>query len=447
MRGARDNLGRGQAGLTMALVVTAAVAFAVRGACADIVERRGQERDAKLELRDVTVTAVGEDGVTIKRSDGTAQVIALDRVREIGFAAPGGPGVKPIATDWARLQPVALKLWRARSRVERGDTALAEPLLEELFFGGRSDAGARTSMRPYLDGNSETALVVAEGLLRCRLARGDQAGALLPALTVTRLRQQGVSTDSYSTLEPVWDAATLLCPQLPPVLPDGPGTVAALAKLEPLTRGGDALTSELAALYGASIMIRPDGSLVPVLPLPAAPAGARESQATAILRAVLQTQQGDSSARASARAKLERIEALATKSAGPAKAAGGAQPSEGWLQAWTSFAEGSSLLRVDVAGDGTVDPALPDARRRGIVALLAVPARNDRSTPWLAGAALVVAASALERSGDPASATTVRRELDIDHPYHPMRAAAAPAATNARTSRGQSGLAPPKEAQ
>lgn len=421
--------------MTTAAVFIVAPAF---NASADTVERRGQERDANLALNDVTVTAIGDDGVKIKRADGTAQVIPLDRVRDIHFdAAPTG-AANLRAGEWARLQPMATRLWRARSRIERGDTGLAEPVLEELFFGGRAD-GASQPARPYHDLDGETALVVAEGLLRCRLARGDQAGAILPALVVTRLRHRGVTTISYSSLAPVWDATTSLCPQLPPVLPEGPGTTAALTKLVPAVKGDDPLVSELAALYAASMLIRSDGTLTPAVALPTPPATAREMPATAIMRAILQTQQGDAAARASARGALDKLAAAASKPSTGTKGAAAAS-TDAWLPAWSSFAMGTSLLRVGPEAPRESDPAMAsadaDLRRRGIVALLAVPARSDRVTPWLAGAALVLAASALERSGDHAAAATIRRELDIEHPYHPLRAAMASGATAAPASAG-----------
>lgn len=443
----RRNIAFRRAPHALAALATMLPFVVATAAVADVVEQRGQERHPMLALDNVTVKKVNENGVTVERPDGAVSVLPLDRVRDVRITSGGEATRSSLESDWQRQKPTAIKLWRARSRVERGDTALAEPLFESLF-------------ERYADESSETALVVAEGLLRCRLARGDQARALLPALAATRARLRGVSTVSYSNLPSVWDAATSLCPQLPPVLPEGPATTAALEKLPKFTEGDDPLVREIAALYAASIVVRPDGSLAPVAPLPDPAPGVRDAPGASLLRAILATQQGDATARFAARARLDALvaklasgaPAAGAASAGPAGspgstggaaatggtgtpgagaasgAAGGrtvpSQPpaSSGnsggapWASAWVSFAQGCSLLRQD----GEV-PAL-DPQRRGIVALLEVPARNERRTPWLSGTALVVAASASERLGDMAAATTLRRELDIEHPYHPLRA-------------------------
>src|SRR5437667_402086 len=107
------------------------------------------------------VTAVDAQGVTISLS-GPAP------------AAPGrkpakGPPAMTTVISWDRVAsvegelasaaspflPAAEKLWRARSRLDRGDVVGAEPLFEELFPRCAGQRGA-------------TAAVASGGLLRCR---------------------------------------------------------------------------------------------------------------------------------------------------------------------------------------------------------------------------------------------------------------------------------------
>ena len=58
---------------------------------------------------------------------------------------------------------------------------------------------------------------VAEGLLRCRIARADHVLAIVPALEVARLQRAGVTTEVYANLPPVFDSDYGLCTLLAPV--------------------------------------------------------------------------------------------------------------------------------------------------------------------------------------------------------------------------------------
>ena len=69
-----------------------------------------------------TILAMDEAGITIRSSGPGVTLILWDRVRDI---IPDQP--EPSLDS--RLA-IAKDLWRARSRITRGDLALAEPLLE-----------------------------------------------------------------------------------------------------------------------------------------------------------------------------------------------------------------------------------------------------------------------------------------------------------------------------
>ncbi|MHC4421626.1 MAG: PH domain-containing protein, partial [Planctomycetota bacterium] len=149
-------------------------------AAADVVERRGAAPVIEGE-----VTVIDDAGVTVRSPLGAVHFVAWDRVRRVETERE-----RPeLQKHWE----TAVDLWRARSRVERNDTTLAEPLLERLF-------------ERYRGRTHETALVVAEGLLRCRIARADHVLAIVPALEVARLRRAGVKTEAYANLAPVFDS-------------------------------------------------------------------------------------------------------------------------------------------------------------------------------------------------------------------------------------------------
>ncbi|MHC4710421.1 MAG: PH domain-containing protein, partial [Planctomycetota bacterium] len=89
-------------------------------AVADVVERRGSAPAIEGE-----VTAIDDAGVTVRSPLGAVHFVAWDRVRRVE--------TDPEGSALARHMETAVALWRARSRVERNDTTLAEPLLERLF--------------------------------------------------------------------------------------------------------------------------------------------------------------------------------------------------------------------------------------------------------------------------------------------------------------------------
>jgi hypothetical protein len=95
--------------------------------------------------------------VTVAQGDGQS-VISWDRVRAVQSASHA-----VIAAGFAER---AEQLWRARTRVERGDFASAEPLLDALASGGAEGF------------TGPSAALVHESLLRCRLHRGSVTGAV-----------------------------------------------------------------------------------------------------------------------------------------------------------------------------------------------------------------------------------------------------------------------------
>ena len=336
---------------------------------ADVLERRGTEPTI---LGDIV--SVDDAGVTISSQFGAKHFVPWDRVRRIDDDKP--------SSDLAARMSVAEDLWRARSRVERHDTSLAEPLLHRLFY------------ERYLGKTSETALVVAEGLLRCLLARQEHALAIVPALEVTRLRRANIRTESYSRLAAIHDGATALCPDLAPAWLPGRSVERLQRELANYDARGDQVVAALAALYRtAAMQAAGQPADVPALATFAAHPG------VALLHQMVECAPGRGQASVDA---VHRLSARMTE-----------LPQ--WAQAWARYRLGITMLAAE-------DRATQDS---GFVQLMHVPAAHGRLQPFLAGLALSSAAEAMTRRGDLDAANSLRTELASAFPDHPARIGAA----------------------
>lgn len=330
----------------------------------------------------------------------------------VGFPppAPGaaGPTVSPAVVGWDRVRAVAPpndgaarpfmaiadKAWRARTRVERGDLAGAEPLLDELHA-------------TYAGLTGPTAAVVGQSLLRCRLARGAQILAIGPWLTwlgsgvapsTPPPAKRGTPKDDP---EPIvlsvpspesLDPATGLVPALAPFWLDGPGLQAFARGKPPGVPGADATAAQkkaaaLAMLYWQAA--RFECGLDPG-PLDA---GASDP-GLALVQQIVLARCGDPAQREKSREMLR------------ARLKG--KP-EGWAEAWCRAGIGRSLLREDAV----------ESRRLGVIELLHVPSRLATDSPYLTGVALAESAVALLKLGDRAGADRLRTELRESYSGHP----------------------------
>ena len=150
---------------------------------------------------------VGPQGVRVRSPQGDVVVVGWDRVLAV-------PAALREAAD--PYQKLAVATWRARTRMERGDLVLAEPLLQAAFEAAQAEE--RQLRGP-------TGLVVAEGLLRCRLARGAGAAAIEPWLAwldaaIVRQPRTTFANRAWATdvgLPAAIDPSSELSPQLPPI--------------------------------------------------------------------------------------------------------------------------------------------------------------------------------------------------------------------------------------
>lgn len=340
----------------------AAFALSV-SAFGDHVERRGSE--AALEG---TIRLMDDNGVSIQSATGAEMLVTWDHVRKI---TTNDPSLKSKASEF---QDTATALWRARSRLERGDYALAEPLFERLFAQYRG--------RP-----NETALIVSEGLLRCRLQRSANDAAVLPALETIRLRRKGVKTSAYQSLSPLFDEATSLCVRLPPAWTPSATLPRVEIDLKTYDAQGDTTVAAIASLYRTAIRQQLGLAAEDVRKL------ADDQPGVVLLQLLVKGLDPDAGQRAVSRTALEkRLPDL------PA-----------WAQAWCRYVIGVSLLAE--TGVGRHEAAL--------VSLAYMPASYQRDQPYLAALALAMMVLELQRMGESESAAALRSDLIRDFPNHP----------------------------
>ena len=357
-------------------------------------------RADELHLRDAPASVVGETlavsdaGVTF-RAGGSGSIspvatpgvdlsgrapIPWDRVRDLTAAADPA-----LAQAFNGRRGMAEALWRARARIERLDYALAEPLLEPLL----PDALGR---------NDATALVIVEGVLRCRLARGARAAAVIPWLEADRMRRAGVDRAAYLQLPPVTDPRSGLCPQLPPLFVESPGVERLYADLLVYVPTDAPAMQRFTRLYtiaaGQALGVASDATTL-ALALDDVSAGVAGDAGTQLLADFVAAVHGVGPRRVDPTDAFDRW----------------IEPSEP-MRHWATFARGHAWLR-------SAD-AEADAQRAGLVDLLTLPAAHAAQEPYLAGFALRDAADALERLGRDAPARSLRDELLRAFPFHPL---------------------------
>jgi hypothetical protein len=379
------------------LAVLSVVSLAV-GASAQISLRGGGTLD------DAPTGFTPQGVVTTPRlAAGTVErVIPWDMVRAVGG---------PRAAEAAPFTELADMSWRARARWQRGDYAMAEPLLAELFEKKSSEQGPLT-------------LRIAEGLLRCRLVRGDQTGAVLPWLTSLRLQgadaglpseadprsRRGASTvaEAAKALAAVIDPETGLCPALPPIWTNTEDTAALAASLGDFL-GADTNAEaphgvrELARLYARSAAL---DSQSPISNTPAEKPSQTQTAAeefdgpgavgVKLVSLIVRSRDPDPAVRRAAQSRL---------------ASGLSADADTWREAWRRAALGRSLLMES-------DEA---SKSEGLVHLLHLPARFKPTQPYLSGLAVIDASAELKRRGvsGASAATRLIADLKLEEPFHP----------------------------
>lgn len=316
--------------------------------------------------------AVTPDGVSVRTDAGELVMIGWDRIREVGGT---------LAAEASAYRGVSDRAWRARSRVERGDTISAEPLVEELFEFYKGRTGPSAS-------------VVAECLLRCRLRRGAQIGAVEPWLAWIQANRR-VEARPFAPdwsrdagLPEVVDEKTGLSPALPPIWAPLASLQAFALAHPPETWRGETEADRLLAWYAHAARFE-CGFSEPAPGLGGASAGTRLVSELVVART------GDDLARAEARAAIQaRLK----------------EPMADWMEAWCRASLGRSLIRERDREQVLL----------GVVQLLHVPSRLGHAHPYLGGVALAEATVAIHQAGDARGARALAREFAVEYPDHPM---------------------------
>ena len=352
------------------------------------VDRRGAA-DA-VEGR---VEAVAADGVTVvfERVATPVEWWSWDQVRRVR-----GPMAEK-AAEFAKLADAA---FRVRARLERGDEAWASKLAEPYY----ADIGKI---------GGPTGALLAEAMIRIRLARGASVAAVWPWLDWTRLQHgRGVKGG------PAWVGATIdrpavidvdrsLAPRIAPMF-SRLTTPTALAAFDSSGDWGrfmkaDARTRELAALYRAAAAFEaaePDAA--DVVP----PTVGGEDDSVTLVSDLVIARIAAGPERSAARERLVKrlsggvfLDPLDLS--GEAPTGSGGQASPAWLEAWLRAGIGRSLLRES-------DEA---SKRSGVIQMLHVPARFAPVTPELARLCLAEAIAVLRSLGDQAAAAVLEQDL------------------------------------
>jgi hypothetical protein len=287
---------------------------------------------------------VQTDGLKIfSRRNGLdeTQLIPWDRVAGVDEPLTGR---QPIGLE-DRLRVGSL-LWRGRTRLLRGDARLAAPVFQEAWTELALERSA-------------AAALAAEGLVRASIARGVPHEAFVPALALAALNGEGFRAGRFQELPPLFDRATGLVADLPPVSsePDRAAAVKGLDSWIASARGDAQVRGQLfrAILLRESI----DGDGL---------GSTSDDGGIKFLRLLAETGAFDADIRHQARRGLHTLREEVPL----------------WQQAWIAFFIGRSLAEFEE------DPAL---RRLGMLELLHVPPLGAAAPSGLSLRSLRLAAS------------------------------------------------------
>jgi len=310
-------------------------------------------------------------GLEVQQGTAKAAVtIPWDMVRDVeGATIPGLESELAIGQD----------LWRARIRVERGDEALAEPLFTKHWERYRSQDGSTTA-------------VIAEGLLRCALAKNDLRAAVEPWSVCLRIGSNG-EPSRYPDLPGILDDTTGLLPELSPFLPTStrPDLADALRDAAKSMSAAQAGVASEATARLARILAATERDAKPTPAAEVSRDAAPAVRALSLIEAILSAP--DARAAAKAVAEFERI----------------LPDAPAYLSAWKFAAAGTHAARMARATTG-------DSRNRALeesaLAFLAVPASGLDKTGLVDAYALEEAVALLKESGDNVSAAQVATILE-----------------------------------
>lgn len=326
------------------------------------------------------VHEVSVQGVLASEGEEPPRWMAWDRVESVS-----GPEREKAAAFGTLSQD----LWRARTRLERGDNPGAEPLFEQH---AQELAGQR----------GPTSAIEASGLMRCALWRGAWASAVRPMLAYVHATSGG-EDDWWPRPAPkrdeirdidlgdpmFFDEKLGLSPAIPPMFLNLPATRVLANEDWANVAPAGSRAEQLAKLYrlAATLEATPDAAS----DLPERPTG---DEGLALVWDIVSARFAPPADRSVCRARLrERLQ----------------RPQPLWMEIWCKVAIGRSLVRESAR----------DQKLMGVAQLLEPEARYPREHPYLTGLAMAEAAAQLAGLGDAEGAARLKNELTEAFPSHP----------------------------
>ena len=305
---------------------------------------------------DVRVLGPAGVEVRVEGSDRAVQV-AWSEVRDVEGAALGAN-----ARVW---RDAGDALWRARTRIQRGDWELAaEPL---------AAAWKAWAVSPPCADGALAAAAQAEWMLR----NGRAADAVSPAFAVVRDLRAGVQpSGGWVVPARVAEAGSALPPALPPAVVPAADAERVVRDLRALDLSADPGLRAVVDAYAAALPGQP--SVDAAAPLPDLKKDAAARHAAQALLDLRSAGGADAAAGDALRAALAR-----DRRALPA-----------WFEAWARLAVGGVLARSADAG----------LRDRGLALLASLAASPEPARPWIADRARAQLTQALESAGDASGA-------------------------------------------
>ncbi len=355
----------------MSRVIASAGALAVAGAGA-LGDRVTIELRDSMGRREVEAVREDADGMSIRTSDGNTvieQSLRWDQIRAVEGGAP--------SPERAARLALGEQLWRARTRLARGDLVGAR--------GAFTDAAALLNAQATAQARVHRWMVL-EGLARTSAVVPDDAARVAQALEAAALRSQVGALDGWLAGGDAFDARSGLMLTVPPAWLDAQRAAAAGASLDDA-----AALARKAQDFVAAGILESAGRIAAAeagKPRPAAVAATTAApqgplrKGRQLIDAWADALSDNAEARKRARQKLAQME----------------RSEEGALRLLAIYAQGRSLV---LEND-------PEEVRRGVGKMLLIPAAHADAIPPLTAVALAQSADALARIRDDASAGLLR---------------------------------------
>ena len=252
------------------------------------------------------------------------------------------------------------QLWRAKHRLLRGDVQLAEPIFAEQF-------------ERLVGTDGDDSRLASEGLLRVFVSQGLRIQALRPWLETVRLQEIGVHSP-FTTLQPILDSQTMLCPHLPLINVDSSD----LGWLSEYKNSKNPIASSIAVVLTENTTQSDDAIAV------------QHVQDPLFLSQLLRASTGHLEDRKLLENRIHEFKP--------------------WKRIWARYS----------LGVGCFKDTAPGERDKGLIHLAYVASQDPSLQPWLSGAAMIELSRELNSEGQSKQANRILYEANRLFPSHPL---------------------------